>query len=212
MSAAARRVPIRTRALLGHPPPAVAVIALLSIAQRTLTTSLPPGAGRQSRALSAGAPPVRGLAPGARLVALGGLAVSPVCPAPMRGGAAHLPSAFSPLLPLFVGLPGAAALLAAARRRGGRGAADALRVGDHQLRAFVLTWVLGRGARRSGLLFALHGSALLAVFAALFLESLLAVPRVSNFAGVLGLLPGLSVHPVPVSDSFSANVLPVVVR
>ena len=228
LSASARHVPIGTGALLSCPPPGVAVIPLLTIpaAQWTLTASPSPGTRRQGRAgaLPTRATPTRGLALGARLVALGGLPVAPVPLAPLRGGAAALPSAFPPLLPLFPGLPWAAALLAAGWGRGGRGAAHTgYRLylgGEHQLPAFRVPplWLdqaFGWGGRGGSLLFALHRHPLLAVFDVLFLVPSLPIPRFSEFIRVLGLFPGVSVLPVlslaTFSSSSSSDVVPIVV-
>lgn len=223
LSAAARHIPVGTGALLGHPPPGVAVISLLTIptALWTLTASPSSGTGRKSRAgaLPARATPTWRLALRAWLVALRGLAVAPVCSAPLGGAAAALPSAFSPLLPVFARLPWAAALLAARWWCGGSCATyTGCRLnlgGDHQLPAFRVTIWLGlvfrRGAWWGSPLLALSRTPFLTVFAVVFLVPTFPIPRVSNFVRVLGLFSGV---PVPLALStacFSVDIISVVV-
>lgn len=223
LSAAASHIPVGTGALLGQPPPGVSVIPLLPIptAQGTLTTSPSSGTRWQSRAgtLPARATPTWGLALGACLVALGGLAMAPVRPVPLGRAAAGLPSAFSPLLPIFARLPWAAALLAARWGCGGSSATNTGRRlylgGEHQLPTFRVTFRLDLTFRWGGwwgsLLLALSRAPLLSVFAALFLVPTFPIPRVSNFIRVLGLFSGVSVPPVLPTASFSADIVPVVV-
>lgn len=109
LPAAPGHVPVGTGALLGPPPPGVAVIPLLQIpaALWALAAGRSPGTGRKSGAgaLPARTTPAGGLALGTRLVALGGLAVAPLRPAPLGGPPGALPSDLSSLLPVFASFP-----------------------------------------------------------------------------------------------------------